>query len=359
MLDFMDVELLKVVLSESGLLNKSFHFIWNLQHITDLSYHYKKNIADLLYYWQPAFGAIAFYNIAESMRISVDSFAAVVPAQLRVIKAENYQEAIHKVQAFNDGTVVPDNVELIDAFGDSEIKKRFLGALARISWLNLYEEPIAPPSQASPFYTFFKAIDSLRLDLLEKDNEQKKDAELLRKDFDNQITKMTIKMNAQAEMNKKTVIDFEQEIAALKSRLATQTTELARVTAAVAEKSSILNNLFDQITALEIDAPVKKIMSQACLSLIETRTIEKRLNIELTESDSVFLAKLQKKHPNLSHRELRISLLVKLNYDTVGIAHFIGISPRGMESIRYRLHKKMGLGKHQSIKTYLFDFALA
>jgi len=70
------------------------------------------------------------------------------------------------------------------------------------------------------------------------------------------------------------------------------------------------------------------------------------------------LSRLQKKHPNLNQRELRISLLVKLNYDTREIGRSVGISTRGMESIRYRMHKKLGLGKHQSIKTYLSDLAV-
>ena len=83
--------------------------------------------------------------------------------------------------------------------------------------------------------------------------------------------------------------------------------------------------------------------------------IEKQLNRETTESDSIFLSKLQKKFPNLNQRELRISLLVKLNYDTTEIARSIGLSTRGMESIRYRIHKKLGLGKHQSIKTFLSE----
>ena len=55
----------------------------------------------------------------------------------------------------------------------------------------------------------------------------------------------------------------------------------------------------------------------------------------------------------------RSHLLVKLNYETTEIARSIGISTRGMESIRYRMHKKLGLGKHESIKTYLSDLATA
>ena len=124
-------------------------------------------------------------------------------------------------------------------------------------------------------------------------------------------------MKTEAVQNTKSTLDFEKEIAVLKTRVATQDMELTRVSTAIAEKTNALRNLLDQIHALEIDASVKRLMTDSCLSLIETETIEKRLNIELTETDSFFLSRLRKKHPNLNQRELRISLLVKLNYDTL------------------------------------------
>jgi DNA-binding CsgD family transcriptional regulator len=127
----------------------------------------------------------------------------------------------------------------------------------------------------------------------------------------------------------------------------------------ITEQSSSLRNLLDQIYALEIEPAVKRVMTDTCLRLIDKEITEKRLNMELTESDSAFLKKLQKIHPNLNQRELRISLLVKLNYDTKEIARSIGITTRGMESIRYRMHHKLGLGKHESIKTYLSDLAVS
>jgi DNA-binding CsgD family transcriptional regulator/uncharacterized coiled-coil protein SlyX len=181
--------------------------------------------------------------------------------------------------------------------------------------------------------------------------------EHMKHDEEQKQTEMVVKLNAQIELNKKAAREHEKEIAALKTRIATQDMELTRVSTAIAEKTMSLRNLLDKIYALDIDTDVKRQMTDSCLSLIETETIEKRLNIELTESDSVFLSRLQKKHPHLNQRELRISLLVKLNYDTKEIARSVGISTRGMESIRYRMHKKLGLGKHQSIKTYLSDLA--
>ncbi|NMW21060.1 MAG: hypothetical protein HKK67_05400 [Chlorobiaceae bacterium] len=166
-------------------------------------------------------------------------------------------------------------------------------------------------------------------------------------------------MNTQTKQEKTSPVDFEQEIEALKTKIASQDKELSRVSAAISEKTTALRDLLDQIYALEIDPGAKRVMTNSCLRMIETEIIEKRLNMELTESDAAFIAKIQKKHPNLNQRELKISLLVKLNYDTKEVARVIGITTRGMESIRYRMHHKLGLGKHESIKTYVSELAVS
>lgn len=91
--------------------------------------------------------------------------------------------------------------------------------------------------------------------------------------------------------------------------------------------------------------------------MFENSSAANLLNTELTETDSTFISKLQKKHPDLNQRELRISLLIKLDYHSREIARTLGLSTRGIESVRYRLHKKIGLNKHQSLKKYLTDLS--
>uniref|UniRef100_A4SGY8 HTH luxR-type domain-containing protein n=1 Tax=Chlorobium phaeovibrioides (strain DSM 265 / 1930) TaxID=290318 RepID=A4SGY8_CHLPM len=54
-----------------------------------------------------------------------------------------------------------------------------------------------------------------------------------------------------------------------------------------------------------------------------------------------------------SLRESIVCLFIKLGYDTREIARRVGISTRGMESVRFRLHKKIGREKHESLKMYL------
>ena len=154
------------------------------------------------------------------------------------------------------------------------------------------------------------------------------------------------------------VVDYEEIIANLRLTVSEQDTELLRISTAISEKATILRGIIDKVQILDIDTSIKNMLIDSCLTLIDDETTQKGLNITITESDTKFLSKLQKIHPNLNQREIKISLLVKLNFDTKKIGESIGVSTRGMESIRYRMHKKLGLEKHQSIKMYFSDFVV-
>ncbi|MEI7748893.1 MAG: transcriptional regulator, partial [Chlorobiaceae bacterium] len=302
----------------------------------------------------PILGVIGFYNIPESMHIIVETFAAVAPQNVCVIQEKTYEKSIKNIIEFKAGKFIARESEA-ENNNLRALHNKFLEAVARISWLNMLDQSITMPPDGHPYSTFFKAIDYLRSDLIEKEREKEHEVQLLKQDFEERITRLVIKMNAQAEVNNKSARERENEIADLTLRIKTQEIELARVSIVIADKKKEVRNLLDKIYSLDIDPGIKRALTNSCLNLIEKEVIEKQLNRETTESDSIFLSKLQKKFPNLNQRELRISLLVKLNYDTTEIARSIGLSTRGMESIRYRIHKKLGLGKHQSIKTFLSE----
>jgi DNA-binding CsgD family transcriptional regulator len=153
--------------------------------------------------------------------------------------------------------------------------------------------------------------------------------------------------------------ELQKEIMTLEAKIAENDRALARGATASTDKTELLRNLLDEIYALAIDSGQKRGMTDICLGLLEKGAMVKQLGIELTESDVLFLSRFEKKHHNISIREMKICLLVKLNYDTREIARTVGISTRGMESIRYRLYQKLGLGKHESIKSYLTELAVA
>jgi len=82
------------------------------------------------------------------------------------------------------------------------------------------------------------------------------------------------------------------------------------------------------------------------------------LGRELTEADVGFLSALESLYPLLTGRERRVCLFIKLNYSSREMARILGVSVRGVENIRYRLHKKLGLDRHQSLKNYFSKLVL-
>jgi len=358
-LDVMDYELLQLVLTESALLNQQFHILLDLAGISSITFDYKLAITDLFFNWNPILGAVGFYNIADSMRIIVETFAAIAPEKICVILAKSFKEGVEEIIAFKEGKLSQKESCCVNHHTDQNLKKRFLEAIARISWLGMLDEQITPPSPGHHYYSFFKAIDCLRKDLIAREAKKESELQRLKQDFEHRINQMVIRINAQTEVNTKSSRDMEEEIATLTRRVVIRDMELTKFTTAVTENKNRLRDLLEKLDSLEIDPCVKGAITDSCLSLLDKVIIKKQPDIELTKSDSLFLSTLQKKFPNLSPRELRISLLVRLNYDTSEIAHSIGLTTRGMESIRYRIHKKLGLGKHQSIKSFLSELVIS
>ena len=166
-------------------------------------------------------------------------------------------------------------------------------------------------------------------------------------------------MNAAVELTTPLIPDLENKIAELQEIIVRKDKELARVAdVTLNNRAPVLRSLLDRIHALDIDTTLKREMTDTCLRLLSNDTKSRRLNIELTENDAVFVTNLEKKYPALNPQQVKICLLVKLNYENRAIAHITGINIRGMESLRYRVHKKLGLQKHESMKNYLAALAV-
>lgn len=356
-LESMDIGLLRSVLHDSNIEDKPICLVWDMTHIANMSLKYKKQIADLIYNPKLIFGIVIFFNVEPQFLTMAETFAAMVPENLPVLIKDNYSDAVNTALDWKKGLPITETFDSKEEEKSELQKREFLAALGRISWLDMMDQSINMPSRDDKMFPFFKAIENLQNDLRANIMEKEQELEQIAKHSEKTLTEKNILLNAQKELYKKLKSQLEKEKSTLTSRIATQEMELTRISTAIAEKTSALRELLNMISLLDIDQTKKSIMIEHCRKMIDTEMIEKRLNIELTTTDSEFLSRLQKKHPNLNQRELRICLLIKLNYNTRDIARSVGISTRGMESIRYRMHKKIGLTKHQSLKGYLTDLA--
>ena len=353
-----DQSLFRMILEECGLENHLVYLLRDLTNVKSISHAYKISLTQLIFRWPPYYRVIVFYNIDPAFLTTVETFASIVPESTPVLLVDSYDEAIEAVMAAKTGHIPQTEYDDDEDELYARRKKEFLAATARIGWMNMLNQPIPMPDEDELVYPFFKALESLQNDLLENEKLSTREKKLAESKTEKKISEKIILLNAQLELNNQLKTQFDREKAALRSRIAAQDMELTRVSTAVAEKTFALQSLREKIHGLDIDSNLKEEMTESCSRMIETETIEKKINTDLTATDSEFLSKLQRKHPNLNQRDLRICLLIKLNYDTREIARSIGISTRGLESIRYRMHKKMGLSKHQSIKNYLTKLAV-
>jgi DNA-binding CsgD family transcriptional regulator len=354
-LDYICAEVFQSLLKELNLLQKPVYLVSNLEHIVNVEYAYKKDFTNFIFNWGPNIKLLAMFNIRPEVETLTETLASLSPQHSPILLTGTYEDAMNIVMSAKSGALdhTAYKPEVLD--WNEFLKKEFLSSLARMTWLNMLDQHIYLPPEEDSSYPFFKAIEHLQQDMKAKESEHDREKQQIIQDFENRITQKIITLNAQVELNKKAAKLFEQDKSAMMSRISAMEMELTRISTAIAEKTSALHSLCNDIYQLDIPPAKKHRLSELCLDMIETEKTEKRLNTELTIADSEFLSRLQKKHPNLNQRDLRISLMVKLDYDTKEIARSIGISTRGMESIRYRMHKKLGLDKHKSIKTYLTE----
>ncbi|MCF8383941.1 MAG: LuxR family transcriptional regulator [Chlorobium sp.] len=350
-LDYMDIEMFESVCNELGIIGKATYVIINLNHIREILLSYKKDFANLIYNRGPIFTVLAMYNVHPDIQLVTEAVAALCPDNTCAFIADDYHQAILGIMEYRSNPDRP--VHDDDVTGsDASVKKAFLNALARMCWIDMLELPVPMPAEDHEFHPLFLAVEELRKDMLAKEEKHQKKIEQIKEDGRQKLELNKILLNAKLDLHSKHACRFEHEITDLKKTIACREAELAQISAVAEEKADLLGRMYEEIKTANISTEQKEHLIGHCRKMIDSGTIEQQFRMELTKTDSRFLSLLKKENPSLSEKELRLSLLIKLDYDTREIARSTGLSKRGIETVRYRLHKKLGLQKHQSMKRY-------
>lgn len=357
-MDYIDNKLFQTIIKESNLTGKAIHMLFNLNHVKGISFMYKKDLVNLLYNSGPIFKLLVIYNVDHEIHSMVETFAAIAPEESTIVNVGSYQEAVQLILDSKSGKLEPEPYESDEEQQYNTYKKEFLSALARFHWLNLPNHPITMPESRNQLYPFFKALEALQQDLRDKENLYLKEQKKIAEEYEKKITEKNILLNAQEALNKKIESQLEREKSSLICQIAARDMELKQMSSIMSEKRLKIELIESLVGQMNIEPVLKKQITVCCRELADHyNRNECKTDKEITVADSILISKLQRRHPDLSKRDLSISLMIKQNYSTTEIAHAIGITPRGVESVRYRLHKKLGLAKHESIKNYLLDMA--
>ena len=89
---------------------------------------------------------------------------------------------------------------------------------------------------------------------------------------------------------------------------------------------------------------------------IKSDDVLRRVEDEFDLIHDNFMKKLRIKYHNLSNNEILLCAYLKMNLSTKEIAPLLNISQRGVETMRYRLRKKLNLEREDSLSNFIANF---
>lgn len=157
--------------------------------------------------------------------------------------------------------------------------------------------------------------------------------------------------------NDKKIVQLKNE--SLKSEVKLKSKQLANTAMSLVKKNESLLEIKRELTknktGFENNMIYKRLLRKIDNSIgheDEWQLFEYNFN----QVHEEFFNQLKSKHPQLTHKDLKICAYIKMNLLTKEIAPLMNISIRGLETHRYRLKRKLNLENDKSLADYLRNF---
>ena len=195
-----------------------------------------------------------------------------------------------------------------------------------------------------------KKVEIKKINKEKKKVEDAKNMDILRREQEHELE------NAR---NTQQIMLLEKE--KLKNELTHKTQELANMMASVAGKNEILNELKKDVTDITtsestMTASMKKRLAAINSKIdcnIMTDNIFDRFEEQFNLLHNNFIKELKNRYPDLSRNELMLCAYTIMELSTKEIAQLLNISGRGVETMRYRLKKKIVDDKNTDFTEFL------
>lgn len=159
---------------------------------------------------------------------------------------------------------------------------------------------------------------------------------------------IAIELKAENELNSQ---EYEKHI--LELNLKTKASEVAGKSLSIAKQSEMIENIrriLDSETDFnKLKNEINKAIKINAVNKHEWETFETNLN----QINNQFIVSLSKKYPNLTSKDIKLCIYLKMNLSSKEIAPMMNISFRGVELHRYRLRKKLSLIQDESLAKFL------
>lgn len=151
--------------------------------------------------------------------------------------------------------------------------------------------------------------------------------------------------------NKIKLQEYEKHI--LENQVHLKANELAGKSLSLAKQTELIESIQD---ILESENTIQSLKSKITKA-IKTNRINKNewksFENNLLKSNEDFVKELTSKYENLTSKDIKLCIYLKMNLSSKEIAPLMNISYRGVELHRYRLRKKLGLDSEVNLNTFM------
>ncbi|KFF05754.1 helix-turn-helix and ligand-binding sensor domain-containing protein [Flavobacterium reichenbachii] len=159
---------------------------------------------------------------------------------------------------------------------------------------------------------------------------------------------LEMELKAENELN---VQEYEKHI--LELELQTKSSEVAGKSLSIAKQSEMIEKIQNILESEKdfnrLKSDIKKAIKINEVNKHEWEIFETNLN----QIHNEFIINLTKKFPNLTPKDIKLCVYLKMNLSSKEIAPLMNISFRGVELHRYRLRKKLNLVQDENLSKFL------
>ncbi len=153
--------------------------------------------------------------------------------------------------------------------------------------------------------------------------------------------------------NKLRLQDYEKHI--LEMQVQSKASEVAGKSLSIAKQSEMIESiqriLEEEKSMDTLKAKIKKAIKTNAINQREWENFEKNL----IQSHEEFVQKLTSTYPELTSKDIKLSIYLRMNLSSKEIAPLMNISYRGVELHRYRLRKKIQLSSEESLSRFMIN----
>ncbi|CAD0009161.1 histidine kinase [Flavobacterium salmonis] len=161
---------------------------------------------------------------------------------------------------------------------------------------------------------------------------------------------LEMELKAENELN---IQEYEKHI--LELELQTKSSEVAGKSLSIAKQSEMIENI-QSILDSEKDFNKLKSEIKKAIKINEVNKHEWEIfETNLNQIHNEFIINLSKKFPNLTPKDIKLCIYLKMNLSSKEIAPLMNISFRGVELHRYRLRKKLNLSQEDNLSKFLLS----